>query len=372
MSRLTDVSLSAPPVGGSEGVAPALGELAAGFARWLDQLDRGETPWPAFDRWVRDSLNHFIGLRRVRCYSVAKTDQRLSSLTNELDDAVMSGLASNGLIDHLIASGRRYVRDAPGNGELIERLSREWAAVMAAAKPAGFTRVPDWIVPVRERNRTIGLIVVAELPDERRQDLPTLTATSHLLELFWRHVDQAVTLAVARRTDQASGVLSRMDLTAMADRVLHESAVEGEPTVTLAVAIEGVRRLDDQGQWRLRDWLMRRIGREMRHKLRSDDLVGRFSDDRFVAVLRRLDPSLGQLIARKLLEAVDAQLRRQPGLHEMVKLRCGLAEGSNQGFEPVLVRAFGALEQARAQQRDIVLGTSDGVGRGCTATEVSS
>ena len=57
---------------------------------------------------------------------------------------------------------------------------------------------------------------------------------------------------------------------------------------------------------------MRQIGLYMRRKLRSDDLVGRFSDDRFVAVLRRLDISLGTLIARKLLSAAREGIASQP------------------------------------------------------------
>ncbi len=360
MSRL---ARSHPPlaVSGSDCVAPAIGELTAWFARWFEQPGGGESLWPAFDRWVRDSLHQFLGARRVRCFRVTESSQRLTSLASELDDVFLAGLSSHGLIDHVVASGRRYVRDAPGNGELIERLAHEWAAgIEGPANAAGLARAPDWLVPVRGRNRTNGLILICELPEEKRRDLVMLQAVGHLLELFWNHVGQAQALAIARRTDQASGVLNRIDLNSLAEKVLHESAADGEPIVVLALAVEGVRRLDDQGQWQLRDWLMKQIGLEMRRKLRSDDLVGRFSDDRFVAVLRRLDMSLGQLIAKKVLQAVQARISRQAIVHEMVNLRCGLAESSSAGFEQVLVCAFSALEQARVEQRAVVPASTHG------------
>jgi len=198
-----------------------------------------------------------------------------------------------------------------------------------------------------------------------------LHAVGHLLELVWRHVEQAETLAFAQRTDQASGVLNRMDLTLSANRVMQESASDNEPVVVLALSVEGVRRLDDQEQWAVRDWLMKQIGPEMQRRLRSDDLVGRFSDDRFVAVLRRLDISLGQLIADKVLEAVKARVHQQPLIRQVVKLRCGLAEGPADGFDPVLARAFSALREARKENQEMVIAPIPGRQDAGTRTEVN-
>jgi PleD family two-component response regulator len=90
----------------------------------------------------------------------------------------------------------------------------------------------------------------------------------------------------------------------------------------------------------------------MRAKLRSDDLVGRFSEDRFVAVLRRLDLALGQMIARKLLTTVEGVLEEQPVLAELVRARCGLADLGPDGFEGALTRCFEALRQARTENHE--------------------
>lgn len=355
MSRLSSTAGSAPGVD-RERTAASLGELSASFVSWMKQQDGNEDGWPGFDRWVRDTLHAYLGARRLRCFRVTEPDQQLVSLSSDLEDAFMARLKPHGLIDHVVSGGRRYVRGAPGNGELVERLARQWSDdAQIPPDGVGDGHPPDWLLPIRGRQGTIGLIVAGEVPTPSRNDIATLEALGHQLELFWRHMAMAQELAAARRTDQASGVLNRRDLTTLGERVLGDSAAEREPSVVIALAVEGVRRLDDQGQWELRDWLMQQIGRSLRLKLRSDDLVGRFSDDRFVGILRRLDLSLGQMVADKLLASVEMRLQDQPALCETVQIRCGMTEAGHEGLEPALVRAFAALERARIAQQTMVV-----------------
>jgi GGDEF domain-containing protein len=342
-----------PKNGGNDCATPAIGEIAARFSQWFESGPDAEQLWPAFDRWVRDSLNQFVGARRVRCFRVTESDQQLVSLTSDVEDAFLAHVPPQGLFDHVVASGRRYVAGAPGNGELIERLAAEWTPAASAA--VGLTRPPDWLVPIRCRNRTIGLIMAGELPPDRGQDVSLLQAVGHLLELFWLHIRQAGELSLARQTDPGSGVLTRADLAARTDSVLREATVDGEPLVLLAIAVEGVRRLDDRGDWRLRDWMMKQIGIHMRRKLRSDDLVGRFSDERFVAVLRRIDVSLGRLIAQKILETLTATVASQPPLAGAVRLRCGVAGASGENADKCLVDSLAVLEEARHRNAEVLV-----------------
>lgn len=326
-----------------------LGELSDCFARWLDQQDPMQSLWPAFDRWVRDVLHQFLRGRRVRCYRVEGEGKRLVSLTSDAQDANGPETGMPPLLEHVVSTGRWYVAGARSNGELVNQLAAKW--------PDG-QRAPDWLIPVRARNRTIGVVIAGELPAEVRNDFLSLNAIGNVLEIFWRHVDQSEALARAEQTDRASGVLTRVDLTARAERILEESRRDGEPAVVLALAVEGVRRLDDQGHWRLRDELMGHIGAGMRRKLRSDDVIGRFSEDRFVAVLRRLDLALGELIAQKLHAAVAETIQEQPTLAEVVRIRCGLTDAGSDGFESGVARAFEALRQARLEKRDAPLATT--------------
>ncbi len=338
-----------------------LGKLTGRFTRWCERHDRNENIWPAFDRWMRDTLNELIAARRVRCFRVKDGGKQLVSITNELDELFCwGGSAPPSLIDHVITTGHSYLRGAAPQAELMNRLIAEWSINAGTATGTGSSfRPPDWLVPIRNPSGTIGLLTVGELDDPILHEPLLLESLAHALELCWHHVQQADALAIAERTDRASGVLNRIDLAWQAEKVLRESAVDGEPVVVLALSVEGVRRLDDEGRWELRDWLMQQVGLEMRRKLRSDDLIGRFSDDRFVGVLRRLDLSLGQMIARKLLDAVEARINTEPVVQAAVKVRCGLADLSKgEDIEAVLARSFEALQQARASQQDIVLVSS--------------
>jgi len=339
---------------GSDYLAPLLGELTASFMRWVQGADVSGGWWPAFERWLRDALDQFLQARRIRCFQVIEPEGRLASLGSGMDNAFWVGTSQPALVTHVIKTGRRYIQDAPGNGKLIESLVGQWSSVAASGEASKIlSDAPVWMLPIREKNKTVGLLVVGEFSAERLRDLATLQAVGHLLELYWRHVRQAALLETAQSIDQASGVLNRADLNTMAERVLYDSSNDGEPVVVLVISVEGLRRLDDEVRWFDRDWLIKQIGLVMREKLRSDDLVGRFSDDRFVGVLRRLDISLGHLIAGKLLAAVRAAINEQPAMAEMVQLRCTLMEVQTESLETVLARIFDALQRARQENKDI-------------------
>jgi GGDEF domain-containing protein len=329
-------------------------KLIEAFNDWFERQDAGESLWPAFDRWVRDALNEFLGARRVRCFHAADDARHLVSLTTQLEEPLWPPAGLPGLIVHVLATGRAYTPGSRLGGESIERLVTEWATAVAQT-PGLKSAVPHVLLPICSAGRTLGLVLVGEVPEDIRRDESALATLDALLTVFWRQVRQAQALALAECTDRSSGVLTWADLSARAERVLGESRREDEPVVVLALAVEGIRRLDDSGHWTLRDALMGQIGGQMRAKLRSDDLVGRFSQDRFVAVLRRLDLVLGQVIASKLLATVQGILDGQPVLKDMVRIRCGLSDSGVNNFELALGRAFEGLHLARRRNLEAPL-----------------
>lgn len=326
-------------------------KLIESFNDWCEYREAGAPVWAAFDRWVRDALYQYAGARRVRCFHAAEDGCRLTSLTTQLAEPLWPPGGLPGLIVHVLSSGQAYFRGGRANGASVDRLADDWSTVIAQT-PGLKSPVPQWITPIRTNGRPAGLVLVGELPATAPADESHLATLSGLLMVFWRHVAQTEALALAASTDQPSGVLTWGDLAARGQRVVADSLREGEPVVVLALALEGVRRLDDHGRWALRDALMRQTGGHMRAKLRSDDLVGRYSEDRFVAVLRRLDLALGQMIARKVLTTVEGVLEGQPILAELVRARCGLSDLGPDGFEGAIARCFEALRQARLENHE--------------------
>jgi GGDEF domain-containing protein len=125
----------------------------------------------------------------------------------------------------------------------------------------------------------------------------------------------------------------------------------------IVLALEGLRKLSDGALWKQRHELIDGVGRVILARVRSDDCVGRLTDDCFVVLLRRVDSALAQLIARKLLEAVERELAVESAGGVRLGVRLGVAGSGLQPaeFEALLERATALLADARAQQRPMVL-----------------
>ena len=125
--------------------------------------------------------------------------------------------------------------------------------------------------------------------------------------------------------------------------------------VVVVLTLEGLRRLDDVGQWQQRDALVEAVGRVIKRRIRTDDIIGRFSDDRFVLLLRRLDSGLGRLIAAKIQSAAEERIEQLSELSAGLCVRGGLAGSGFQkeALETLLVSAFDAVELARKQNSSL-------------------
>ena len=310
------------------------------YRDWMLEWDQQEDPWASFDNHVRELLRRLVGARRVRCFRLDGSGE-LRPL-NGANHAYVGDLSDErGLLDHVLTTRRRFLASSPSAGEMVRELASTGDVAYA------------WVLPIRDEHRSCGLITVGEFEDESIGE-ERLELAADLVEEFWLHLRRADALRVARLVDRPSGVLNRVEILAVLDRTVEECHVAQEPVVMLALVVEGIRSMDDGGQWETRNEVIEAIGHTMRARLRHDDVLGRFSDDRFVAVLRRLDVSLAHLITRKILGAVEAEFhRRLPGMP--LTLRAGLA-GS--GLNPVppqslLLRAFDEIAEAR--NRDVTL-----------------
>ncbi|MBN2448365.1 MAG: diguanylate cyclase [Phycisphaerae bacterium] len=318
--------------------------LLSEYSHWLESATADGRAWVAFDQLVREIAATYLHAAHVRCFHVSAEDATLRGLTSS-DENKTERLASarSGILGHVATTGRLFVSGDRAQGELVQRLADEaeqkWQLV--------------W--PIRREGRTIGLIAIGEL---QTLDIAVRTLCETVLrltELVWCHLICRVELDRAQSTDKASGVLTRDNFFSAASRSLAESHSEREPVVLAVLALEGLRGLDDGGAWRLRDSLVEQTGRELSRRTRSDDIVGRFSDDRFVMLLRRLDSGLGRLIARKLVEGVQNVIANGGERTVNVSVRIGLV-GSGFGqteLDELLVAAFDAAERARRENERI-------------------
>jgi GGDEF domain-containing protein len=312
--------------------------MAESFLNWCEQELPETQVWNSFDQLVREMLTEQLGAVRVRCYQVLPGDQQYRSLSQPGTPGEAL-CARSGILGHVATTGREFVAADPAHGELVTQLAEEGSDPW------------EWVFAIREESQTVGLVAIGKLPPTvvldraRRQDLATL------ITIFWKFVAGVERLHIAERTDKASGMLTRSDFLARATRALAESYAENEPAVVVVLALEGLRWLDDAGRWSDHDVLVESVGQLVKRRIRTDDIIGRFSEDRFVLLLRRLDSSLGRLIAAKTRDTVEGQIKQLSDIDGAVRVRVGL---TGSGFrkpplEELLVAAFDAAERARKQ-----------------------
>ncbi|HOW72010.1 MAG TPA: GGDEF domain-containing protein [Phycisphaerae bacterium] len=404
----------------------SLNTVTSSFLDWWSAQDTETCLWPAFDLFVRETLLDIAGAKRVRLFHTAENGQVLRSLSQDARGA-SGAIAPTALMGHVLNLGRVYVQGDWSHGPMVDRLAAESAQQVLSSlqlpepgsgratqnpRPVLEQGPVAWMFPILspaspEANggaqgagrHAVGLVVVGDLPETSLSDRSMLDGLSQLISAFWLHVRDYESLQIARRTDRGSGVLNRADFLSTGESATAEARREGEPIVVMAVAVEGLRRFDDLGQWTLRDRIILEAGRVLRRKLRNDDLVGRFSDDRFVVLLRWLDVGLGRLIAEKVIgwvrEAVQTAVggpaagpgKENPGeidsfespsilAVDSVRVRCGLASNHRVArprpetaeaalaeveglpvqrltFADLLKRALAASGEARRLQQDL-------------------
>ena len=206
----------------------------------------------------------------------------------------------------------------------------------------------QWVLPVCQEEQVVGLLAVGHLPPPGAGKQETMRVLRALIPLAWNHLAARRRLGVSLRTDKATGVLTRADFFEVAGAALRESYAQNEPAVSAVLSIEGLRLLDDRGMWTQRDELVEELGRLLTQRVRSDDVVGRFSDDRFVLLLRRIDTALARLIIAKIVTAAQAELARFEPVGAL-RVRSGIAGSGlrEPDLDALLVSAFRAVEAAR-------------------------
>lgn len=379
-----------------------IGAILADFGVWLDReaigrADAEPASWAAFDQFLRQTLQQRLQARGVRVFRVSDDGENLLPLTASGGQSRQEPVAARvGLIGHVLTSGRVYAADDPDHGELIDELAFR-SAETDAARDADPTSSADvlstkwtWLLPIRSGRRTAGLLAVAAIGRQGMAGLTMAGIVRDQVQVFWAAVRAFQAQAQSRRVDRQSGILNRAELLQQVEQVIRNATRDGEPAMVLALSIEGLRRLDDAGHWSQRDALIERLGQVLRTRVRTDDIMGRFSDDRFIVLLRRLDSALGTLIAEKLLEHVRSDVLAPARLAapaddaagELLTVRAGLAGtgacsligavdlpggGSLSGCvsgKAVMERALGLLDYARSQRIDIATDLMEGLPAG--------
>jgi diguanylate cyclase (GGDEF)-like protein/PAS domain S-box-containing protein len=157
--------------------------------------------------------------------------------------------------------------------------------------------------------------------------------------------------------DPLSGVFNRRRFESELQRELDLSTSRPRRSVLLLLDVDRFKAINDTLGHAVGDAVIARLGDALRSRLRSADVVARFGGDEFAAILRRVDLSAAEEVARALQTVATQRLAAVVGdSHGPVTLSIGLVAVS-EGASPdeLLSLADRALYAAKAAGRNRVV-----------------
>ena len=165
----------------------------------------------------------------------------------------------------------------------------------------------------------------------------------------------------AARFDRLTGILNRAYFEKDAAKELRKAKSSNGYLSVLFCDMDHLKRVNDELGHEAGDRVLRAVGTVLRQKLRTNDLIGRYGGDEFVAVLPNLTRETGYDRAAALVEAVTSVNETLPE-HLHIGLSVGIATYPFDAQDyPTLVRL---ADQA------MYLAKREGGGRARTATDL--
>jgi diguanylate cyclase (GGDEF)-like protein len=166
---------------------------------------------------------------------------------------------------------------------------------------------------------------------------------------------------LASRTDALTGLGNRGHVLAVAAAALAQAG-QGEmagrdlPLSLALIDLDHFKAINDQHGHQEGDRVLQAFAEVCRHKVRPDDVIGRFGGEEFVIVLRGLGASDSAAVVQRLRQELAASWGDRPGAIPSVTFSCGIAQARrDEGLDDLLRRADVALYAAKRGGRDRVV-----------------
>jgi diguanylate cyclase (GGDEF)-like protein len=320
------------------------------FDNWLEEHRDAAHAWPAFGEFVRTFLYQTCRATHVHLYKLRENGEELIALHQpEVFSETERLNARQGIVGHVVTTGRPYIHGDPAQGELIESLAAQHQDA------DGPVRHTAWCFPVRQGTHRLGAVVVGHLSMAPQRHRGLMRTAEQLVSQWWCLLREAEASRSAAQRDPVSGLHTGPAFLRTAAQALKQSYHQGEPVAVVVVSIEGLRDLSDSGRWEVADDLVAEVAHAMRQKLRADDRVGRFDGTRLVMLLRRVDSELASLIVGQLMSRLNAIKSDTARWGTAIHLRCGVVGSGTETPElrTLVARALAQVRRARETNQPI-------------------
>ncbi len=360
------------------------------FDDWLEEHRDDRDPWSSFGEFIRGALHQCCRATYVRPYRLHHEGVELAPLRepDPLGEEKRIS-ARQGILGHVVTTGRSYVDGDRTQGALITQLAVDTAASAkrepgggstaaiygptgtTAEHTAGKTTAPTsetivWCFAISRGTQRLGAVTVGQLDcggGTPAEHLPLLRAVEQLVAQCWCLLAETVHGRTVGQDDPESGLHNRSAFLKLAQQSLRESYAQGEPVAIAVIALEGMRELNDAGRWEVADELVREVAYTMRRKVRMDDRLGRFDGSRFIWLLRRVDAELASLIVKQVMSRLTTVCGDRGRWCASITVRCGVV-GSGMDNPDLRTLVSHALVQSRRARLEqvTVAGELDAVG----------
>lgn len=318
------------------------------FDDWLEEHRGDQNPWPAFGEFIRNSLYQCCKATHVKPYRLVSDGRELWPLREEADPftEIEPIPARRGIVGKVISTGRPYLHSDTRQNELIDHLTDDTNHSIT------------WCFAITQGTRKLGSVVVGQLDIDPHSNTPLLRAVEQMIRHCWCMLAETLMSRSATEDDPISGVYTRHAFIRIAEQSIQDSYQLGEPVAIAVFTVEGLRSLDDSGQWELADQFINEISLLLKRKVRIDDKLGRFNSSQFILLIRRVDSELATLIVNQLITRLtelcdDAQRWNVP-----VGVRCAVVgSGTDQPDLKTLITR--ALEQTCKLREESKLEATD-------------
>jgi diguanylate cyclase (GGDEF)-like protein len=305
------------------------------FDDWLVEHRDDNDPWPPFGEFIRGVLFQCCRATHVKPYRLLSEGEELMPLRQPdpfLEVKRVS--ARQGILGHVVTTGRSYVNGDRAQGELIGQLAH------------GCPEAILWCFAVTKGTQRLGAVTAGQLDIAPANNLALLRAVEQLVAQCWCLLAETVHSRTAGKDDPGSGLYNRAAFLQAARQSLRESYAQGEPVAIAVIAVEGMRELNDAGRWEVADELVREVADSLRRKVRMDDRLGRFDGSRFIWLLRRVDAELASLIVKQVMSRLTTLCGDRNRWRSSIAVRCGVV-GSGTEYPDLRTLVSHALVQSR-------------------------
>lgn len=162
--------------------------------------------------------------------------------------------------------------------------------------------------------------------------------------------------------DELTGVANRRSIIAALDRDVSRAIRTREPLAVMMVDIDLFKRVNDEHGHLAGDQVLRSVVDVVRHRIRSQDIVGRYGGEEFLVVLCDTPAQGAQQLAEQLREAVQASHFPWNGKELAVTVSVGVFGGRlepGDSWDQLIHTADSALYRAKQTGRNrVVVATS--------------